>query len=109
MNISSRWSFRSIVGKSMMGLVSVVMMSSIGVAPSFGNDGHNHGGMHDSGGRNVNRRQGHDENRGRGHDRYRRVYRPHGYGEGVYVPPPVVYEPPPPPGISIFIPPIIIR
>lgn len=56
------------------------------------------------------------EQKGRDHDRGRyvvergrRVYRPYGYRERVYVSPPVVYAPPPPPGISIFFPPIVIR
>ena len=83
----------------MMGLVLAAMIGSIDVAPALGKDGHER-----------------YEKRGRGHDRGRyvyvqgrRVYRPYGYRERVYVSPPVIYAPPPPPGISIFFPPIFIR
>jgi len=112
MKISSRWNFRSIVGRIMTGLVLAAMIGSINVAPSFGDDYHDRGGRHDNG-RYEQRGRGHDrdryEQRGRGHGRYiyvhgRRVYQPYGYRERVYVPPPVYYEPPPPPGIRIFLP-----
>ena len=103
MKTSSTWSFRSIVGKIMMGLVLVAMIGSIDVAPALGKDKR---GKHDN----------RYENRGdRGHYVYvqgRRVYRPYGYRERVYyapAPPPVIYAPPPPPGISIFFPPIYIH
>jgi hypothetical protein len=104
MKTSSTWSFKSIVGKIMMGLVLAGMIGSIDVATAFGKDKK---GKHDNG-RYENRGHGND----RGHyvyERGRRVYRPYGYRERVYVPPRIVYAPPPPPGISIFFPPIFIR
>jgi hypothetical protein len=95
MKTSSTWNFRSIVGKIMMVLVLAAMIGSIDVAPALGKDDHKRMGKHDNG-------------------RYeyvhgRRVYRPYGYRERVYVPPRVIYAPPPPPGISIFFPPIFIH
>ncbi len=104
MKTSGTGSFRSIAGKIMMGLALAVMVGSIDAAPALGKD---KGRKHDN---------GRYENRGRGHDhghyvyeRGRRVYRPYGYSERVYVPPPVIYAPPPPPGITIFFPPIFIH
>jgi hypothetical protein len=102
MKTSSTWNFRSMAGKIMMGLALAAMIGSIDVAPALGKDG-----KHDNG-RYENRGRGND----RGHyvyERGRRVYRPYGYRERVYVQPPVIYAPPPPPGISIFFPPIFIR
>jgi hypothetical protein len=103
MKTSTRWNFRSIAGKIAMGLVLAVMIGSIDVAPALGKDG-----KHDNG-RYEKRGRGND----RGHyvyERGRRVYRPYGYTERVYVPPRVIYAPPPPPpGISIFLPPFIFR
>src|SRR3989339_847046 len=104
MKTSSAWSFRSIVGKIMMGLVLAAMIGSIDVAPALGKD---KGRKHDNG-RYEHRGRGND----RGHyvyERGRRVYRPYGYGARVYVQPQVIYEPPPPPGIRIFFPPIVIN
>jgi hypothetical protein len=104
MKTSNTWSFRSIVGKIMMGLVLAAMIGSIDVAPALGKD---KGGKHDNA-RYEQRGRGHD----RGHyvyERGRRVYRPYGYREQVYVPPRVIYAPPSPPGISIFFPPIFIH
>jgi hypothetical protein len=103
MKTSSGWNFRSMAGKIMMGLVLAAMVGSIDVVPALGKDN--------------NQRRDNDryEQRGRGHDRgrhaplNRRVYRPYGYREPVYVPPRVIYSPPPPPGISIFFPPIFIH
>jgi len=104
MKTSSGWNFRSIVGRIMMGLVLAAMIGGIDVAPAIGKDNRgNHGNRY--------------ENRGRGHDRGhyvyergRRVYRPYGYRQRVYVPPPpVIYAPPEPPGIRIFFPPILIH
>jgi len=96
MKTSSRWNFRSIVGKIVMGLVLAAMIGSIDVGPAFGKDDKRMG-KHD---------KGRYEQRGRD-------YRPYGYyghRERVYYPPPrVIYAPPPPPGISIFFPPILIR
>ena len=105
MKTSSTWTYRSIVGKIMMGLVLAALVGSADVVPSFGKDNFSRGGRQ-NGGRN--------EQRGRGHDRVRyehgrREYRTYGYPEGVYVPPPVIYAPPPAPGIGIFFPSIIIR
>jgi hypothetical protein len=101
MKTSSTWGFRSIVGKIMMGLVLAAMIGSIDVAPALGKDGKRDNGRY--------------ENRGRGNDRGhyvyergRRVYRPYGYRERVYVEPQVIYAPPRPPGFSIFFPPIFI-
>jgi hypothetical protein len=107
MKAASRWNFRSIAGKIMMGLVFVAMIGSMDVAPALGKDDQRRMGKHDNG-RYEHRGRGND----RGHyvyERGRRVYRPYGYGERVYVPPPVIYAPPPPPGISIFFPPIFIH
>jgi hypothetical protein len=103
MKTSRKWSFRSIAGKVMLGLVLAAMIGSIGVAPALGKDNHKRMGKHD---------KGRYEHRGRGYE-HRRDYRPYGhYGhrERVYYPPPpVVYAPPPPPGIGIFFPPIFIH
>jgi len=104
MKPSSTWNFRSIVRKITMGLVLAAMIGSIDVVPALGKD---KGGRHDNG-RYEQRGHGND----RGHyvyERGRRVYRPYGYRERVYLPPPVIYVPPPPPGISIFFPPIFIH
>ena len=98
MKTSSIWNFRSIVGKIMMGLVLASMIGSIDIVPAFGKD--NRMGKHDN---------GRYEQRGRGYDHNKRVYRPYGYRQRVYVPPRVIYAPPPPPGISIFFPPIFIH
>lgn len=102
MNISSKWNFRSIVGKITLGLVFAVMLGSVNVATSFADNDRGRGERHDN---------GRYENRGRGNDRgryvqHRRVVRPYGYRERVYVEPPVVYSPPSPPGISIMFPPL---
>ena len=111
MKTSRKWSFRSIAGKVMLGLVLVSMIGSIDIAPALGKDNDKRMGKHDNG-RYEHRGRGYErdryEHRGYGHDR--RVY-PYGYGyrgRG-YGPPPVIYAPPPPPGIGIFFPPIIIR
>jgi hypothetical protein len=110
MKTSSTWNFRSIVGKMMMGLVLAALIGSIDAAPALGKDKR---GKHDNG-RYEQRGRGQD----RGHyvqERGRRVYRPYGYRDRIYIPPPVIYAPPQPPGISIFFPPfffpppIIIR
>ena len=95
MKTSNTWSFRSIVGKIMMGLVLAAMIGSIDVAPALGKDNHKRMVKHDNGRYEYVHGQ--------------RVYRPYVYRERVYVPPPVIYAPPPPPGISIFFPPIFIR
>ena len=104
--------FRPIAGKIMMGFVLAAMIGSMDVASSFGED---RGGRPGEG-RYEQRGRGHDRGRGYDRDRYdhrgrgyyyeggRRVYRPYGYSERVYVPPPVYYEPPPPPGVRIFLP-----
>ena len=85
-----------------MGLVLAAMIGSIDVAPALGKDGKYNKSRY--------------ENRGRGNDRGhyvyergRRIYRPYGYRERVYVDPPVIYAPPRPPGFSIFFPPIFIH
>ena len=104
MKTSKSWNFRSIAGKILMGLVLAVMVGTIDAPPVFGKNDHK---RHDKG-RYEHRGGGHD----RGHyvyERGRRVYRPYGYGERVYLPPPVIYAPPEPPGIRIFFPPIIIH
>jgi hypothetical protein len=101
MKTSSTWNFKSIVGKIMMGLVLAAMIGSIDAVPALGKDKNDNG-------RYENRGRGND----RGHyvyERGRRVYRPYGYRERVYVPPRVIYAPPPPPGIRIFFPPILIH
>jgi len=105
MKTSSTWSFRSIVGKMMMGLVLAAMIGSIDVAPALGQGGPKRMGRHDNG-RYQHRGLGYDR------DRYvqgRRVYGPYGYRERIYAPPRVIYAPPPPPGIRIFFPPIFIH
>jgi len=95
MKTSNTWSFRSIVGKMMMGLVLAAMIGSIDVVPVLGKD--------------YKQNKGRYEQRGRGYDHNRYVYHRPGYGGRVYAPPPVIYEPPPPPGIGIFFPPVFIR
>ena len=102
MKTSSIWSFKSIVGKIMMGLVLAAMIGSIDAATALGKEGKR------SNARYENRGRGND----RGHyvyERGRRVYRPYGYRERVYVEPPVIYVPSRPPGFSIFFPPIFIH
>jgi hypothetical protein len=101
MKTSSRWIFRSVAGKILMGLILAAMIGSIDVVTALGKDDHKPMERHDNG------RSGH---RGGGNDRDRyghggRDYQPYGY----YPPPPVVYVPPPEPGIDIFLPPVIIR
>jgi len=100
MKTSSIWSFRSIVGKIMMGLVLTAMIGSIDVAPALGRDDDKRMGRHDNG-RYDHRGRGYDHNR---YKYDRRYYRPYSYA-----PPPVIYAPPPPSGIGIFFPPIFIR
>ncbi len=110
MKISSKWNFRSIVGKTILGLVFALMLGSVNVAPSFADDNNYRKGKHDNG-RYENRGHGYDRDRyeRKRHKRYRREYRTYGYRERVYVAPPVVYAPPPSPGISIFFPPLFFR
>jgi hypothetical protein len=98
MKTSNAWSFRSIVGKIMMGLVLAAMIGSIDVVPALGKDGPKRMGKHDNG-RYEQRGHGYDRNRSYGY----------GYRERVYAPPRVIYAPPPPPGIGIFFPPLFIR
>jgi hypothetical protein len=101
MKTSSRWNFRFIGGKIMMGLVLAAMISSINVLPALGKDEPKRKGNYDN---------GRYEQRGPGYDRYHHpVHRSYGYKERGYGPPPVIYAPPPPPGITIFFPPIFIR
>jgi len=110
MKTPGTWNVRSIMGKIVLGIVLAAMTGSINVAQSYGDDGHNRGGGrgHDNG-RYEKKGHGHDSDRyyyrnGRRYDR-QTVYR-----ERVYVaPPPVIYAPPEPVGLSIFLPPIIIR
>jgi hypothetical protein len=104
MKTSNAWSFRSIVGKIMMGLVLAAMIGSIDVVPALSKDY-----KHDKG-RYQHRGRGYD------HNRYvygRRDYRPYGYygyRERAYYPPPrVIYAPPPPPGVGVFFPPVYIH
>ena len=89
MKPSGTWNFKSIVGKVVMMLVITCMIGGISVSSALGYNHHDRGGRH-----------GYARHRS---DRY------YGYGERYYAPPPVIYEPLPPPGISIFLPPIIIR
>lgn len=109
---SKRWHFAYSVGKIMIGLVLTAMISSIYVAPSYGDDGYGRrGGRYDNR-RYEHRGRGYDHNRYYGHGRWhdRRGYRYYedGYRERIYVEPPVYYAPPPEPGIQIFFPPIIL-
>jgi hypothetical protein len=99
MKTSSTWSFRSIAGKIIMGLVLAIMIGSIGMAPAFSKDNDHDRGRYE--------KRGHAY--AYGHDR--RDYRPYGYGERrvYYPPPPVIYAPPRPPGIGIFFPPVYIH
>ena len=104
MKTSNTWSFRSIAGKIMMGLVLAAMIGSIDVVPALSKDY-----KHDKG-RYQQRGRGYD------HNRYvygRRDYRPYGYygyRERAYYPPPrVIYAPPPPPGVGVFFPPVYIH
>jgi hypothetical protein len=105
MNRLRTWNFRSLLGKVMMGLVLAAMIGSVDVVPAIGDDNQNRGRRPDNS-RYENR--GREHGRGR-HVQGRRVYRPYGYRERVYVPPPMIVAPPPPPGIGIFFPPIIFR
>ena len=90
---------RSSARKIMIGLILFVVAGGWSAWPAFGED--------------YRRPPNRYEYRGHGRDVYyyhRRVYRPYYAHPPVYAPPPVYYEPPPPPpGISIFLPPIIIR
>ena len=95
MKTSNTWSFRSIVGKIMMGLVLAAMIGSIDVVPVLGKD--------------YKQNKGRYEQRGRGYDRDRYQGRGYGYRERVYAPPRVIYAPPPPPGVGIFFPPVYIH
>ena len=103
---SSKWHFRYITGKVMMGLILFTIISSVNVAPSYGDDYYRRGrGDHDR-----YEHRDHDRYRhGRWHDRGRYRYYDDGYREIIYVAPPPVYYPPPSPGIGIFFPPIVIR
>ena len=93
----------------MIGLILTAIISSINVAPSYGDDGYGRGrGDHDR------YRHGHWHDRGRYRyydDGYRElIYIDDGYRERVYVPPPpVYYAPPQPVGIGVYFPPIVIR
>jgi hypothetical protein len=99
------WNFGNKIGKILLGLVFAAMIGSMNAGPSFAEDNHGREGKHDNG-RYENRGRGYDRDR-RGYDR--RVYRPYGYRERVYVAPPVVFVPPPLPGISILFPPLFFR
>jgi hypothetical protein len=99
MKTSSKWNFRFIVGKIMLGLVLAAMFGSIEVVPAIARDGHERMERHDN---------GRYEHRGRGYDRgYDRDH--YVQGRRVYAPPRAIYVPPQPPGIGIFFPPIFIR
>jgi len=105
MNRSRIWNFRTMGARIMLGFVLAAMIGGMNVAPAMADNDHNRRRNHD------NRRY---EHRGRGYERdhyvqRRRVYRAPVYRERVYLPPPVIYEPPPPPGISIFLPPVLLR
>jgi len=92
---------RSIVGKTMIGLVLASTISGISVVPAIGRNGFRPPERYDR------PRYEHDRYR---YERSRHVYRYYAPPPPVYAPPPVIYAPPPPPpGISIFFPPIIIR
>ncbi|MCG6537252.1 MAG: hypothetical protein L7F78_21710, partial [Syntrophales bacterium LBB04] len=83
----------STVGKIVMALVFVSMISGVAIAPAFGEDND----------------RGHDQRERGGHGRHghgRHVYRPPYYSEPVYAPPTVVYAPDPyqSPGISLVVP-----
>jgi len=113
MKIASRWNFRSIAVKIMVGLVFAGMIGSADRALARGHDNDND--------RRVERydhdryeRRGHRHNRGHYEQRRRasRTYRYYGhdtYRERVYPPPPVIFVPPPLPGIEIFFPPFIFH
>ena len=96
MKTSRKWSFRSIAGKVMLGLVLAAMIGSISVAPALAKD------------KNKGYKKGHYDQRW--HNRDYRPYGYYGHRERVYYPPPpVVYVEPPAPGISIFFPPVYIH
>ncbi len=96
MKISGGWIIRSIVSKTMIGVVLTAMVGGTIIVPAFGDDDHD---------RRERREKGRYEHREHGHDRYRHAHR-RAYieRERVYVPPPVIYAPQPQPGINIFIP-----
>jgi hypothetical protein len=114
MKTSSKWNFRSIVGRMMMALVLAAMIGSIDVATALAKNGK---GKHDNRRYQPSQREYHRDDRGRQYyrdDRGRQYYRDrHGkryyhpvYRARAYAPPPVVYAPPPPSGISVFFPPL---
>ena len=111
MKIASRWNFRSIAVKFMVGLVFAGMIGSSGQALARGNDDDRRVEKHKKY-RYEQRDRGH--NRGHYEQRRRasRTYRYYGhdtYRERVYPPPPVIFAPPPLPGIEIFFPPFIFH
>lgn len=88
------------MGKIMIGLALAAMIGGIEAAPALAKDDHKRVERHD------NRRSG---PRGHGYDRGRYVHGRGYYDPYGYAPPPVIYAPAPQPGISVFLPPIIIR
>ena len=87
----------SIVGKIMMALIFVSLISGISALPALGQDNYRRQGPQP---------RGYYDNRGWQGNHGRRVYRPRGYYRPgpAYGPPPAFVVPVPPPGISIFLP-----
>jgi hypothetical protein len=106
MKTSNTGKFRSMAGKTMMGLVLAAMIGSVYVLPALCEDGHNDRGRHDNGRYEQERGREHDGDR---QEQRNRDNRSHGYRKRGYAPPRVIYAPPPPSGIEIFFPPIYIR
>lgn len=120
---SSRWNFKSMAGKVLLGLVVTAIMGSINVTPSYADNDRYRGKKYDhrrydhrgpgyDNRRYDHRGPGYDNHRygkhGRWHDRRGYRYYEDGYRHRIYVAPPIYRAPPPEPGIRIFFPPIYI-
>lgn len=120
---SSRWNFKSMAGKVLLGLVVTAIMGSMNVTSSFADDDRYRGKNYDNRGydhREFEHDNRHYDNRGsrydkrygkhgRWHDRGGYRYYEDGYRQRIYVAPPVFHTPPPQPGVRIFFPPVYIN
>lgn len=108
---SSRWNFKSMAGKVLLGLVLTAIMGSMNVTPSYADNDRYRERRYDNR-RYDHRGPGYDNHRygrhGRWHDRRGYRYYEDGYRHRIYVAPPVFRAPPPEPGIRIFFPPVYI-
>ena len=101
MKTSSRWDFRSIVGRLILGSVLALMIGTINVVPAFSKDNDRRVENH--------RRVKNDDHNRYEHERRWNAYERNDHRRNEYKHPPVIYVSPPPPGIRIFFPPIIIN